>query len=146
MDIKQVENRRNEEGKIYMVSKQIQTNQETLAMIANLKEIYKNEKFEKDDLVTMTSGYVLNTAFSDVECGTDWSKIIDSSGNLEERFYEKALKRTQPITRFKLFEKTAKGINTLTKKLSDDLGLKVQIGFTVKLILRAAILKREKYD
>lgn len=134
------------EGGIIMIIKQIRNSQETKAMIEKLKEVYRNEKFEKEDLVTMTSGYVLNTAFSDVEHGTDWSSVIDSTVNLEARFYEMVKDSKTPITRFRLSEKTAKGINALTKKLSNDLGLKVQIGFTVKLILRAALLQRKEEE
>ena len=61
-----------------MVMRQIRTSIETKGMIEKLKNIYRKEKFAPDDLVTMTVGYILNTAFRETENISDWNRIIDT--------------------------------------------------------------------
>lgn len=126
-----------------MVMRQIRTSNETRAMMEKLRTLYLSEKFASDDMVTMTVGYILNTAYNDVEKITDWNVVIDASLKLEDEFWSMVKDSKTPITRFRLSEVTSEGIDALTKQFADKLGLKVQIGFTVKQILKAAILLRE---
>ena len=126
-----------------MLMRQIRTSLETRAMMEKLKATYLMEKFHSDDMVTMTVGYILNTAFKEVENTSDWNSVIDSTIILEDKYMAMVKESKTPITRFRLSEKTSEGINTLTKVFADELGLKVQIGYTVKQILKAAILLRE---
>ena len=127
--------------------RQIRTSIETKGMIEKLKNIYRKEKFAHDDLVTMTVGYILNTAFSETKSISDWNSIIDTDITLEEEFLSAVKETKTQVTRFRLADLTSQGIDDLTKEFADELGLKVQIGFTVKQILKAAILLRgEKHD
>lgn len=125
-----------------MVMRQIRTSIETKAMMEKLKKIYQEEKFDKDDMVTMTVGYILNTAFKETEGTTDWNKIIDTSVNIEDEFFASLKENKTQITRFRLSEDTANGLNILTKTFSEELGLKAQVGYSVKQVLKAAILLR----
>lgn len=130
-----------------MIMRQIRTSIETKGMIEKLKNIYRKEKFAHDDLVTMTVGYILNTAFSETKSISDWNSIIDTDITLEEEFLSAVKETKTQVTRFRLADLTSQGIDDLTKEFADELGLKVQIGFTVKQILKAAILLRgEKHD
>ena len=130
-----------------MIMRQIRTSIETKGMIEKLKNIYRKEKFAQDDLVTMTVGYILNTAFRETKNISDWNSIIDTDITLEEEFLSAVKETKTQVTRFRLADVTSQGIDDLTKKFADELGLKVQIGFTVKQILKAAILLRgEKHD
>ena len=130
-----------------MIMRQIRTSIETKGMIEKLKNIYRKEKFAHDDLVTMTVGYILNTAFSETKSISDWNSIIDTDITLEEEFLSAVKETKTQVTRFRLADLTSQGIDDLTKEFADGLGLKVQIGFTVKQILKAAILLRgEKHD
>ena len=125
-----------------MVMRQIRTSIETKAMMEKLKKIYQEEKFDKDDMVTMTVGYILNTAFKETEGTTDWNKIIDTSVNIEDEFFASLKANKTQITRFRLSEDTANGLDILTKTFSEELGLKAQVGYSVKQVLKAAILLR----
>ena len=125
-----------------MVMRQIRTSIETKAMIEKLKSIYQEEKFDKDDMVTMTVGYVLNTAFSETENISDWNKIIDSAVTVENEFFSALKESKTQITRFRLSEHTSAGLDALTKAFSEELGLRAQVGFSVKQVLKAAILLR----
>lgn len=127
-----------------MVMRQIRTSIETKAMIEKLKKIYQEEKFDKDDMVTMTVGYILNTAFKETESTSDWNKIIDSPIILEDEFFTTLKENKTQITRFRLSEYTANGLDTLTKTFSEELGLKAQVGYSVKQVLKAAILLRDE--
>lgn len=127
-----------------MVMRQIRTALETRAMMEKLKSIYLKEKFNSDDMVVMTVGYILNTAFKEVEEIADWNSVIDSTIKLEDEYLAMVKESKTPVTRFRLSEKTSEGINALTKIFADELGLKVQIGYTVKQILKAALLLREE--
>lgn len=127
-----------------MVMRQIRTSIETKGMIEKLKSIYRKEKFAQDDLVTMTVGYILNTAFRETENISDWNRIIDANIILEEEFLSAVKITKTQITRFRLSDITSQGIDKLTKNFADELGLKVQVGFTVKQILKAAILLRNE--
>ena len=95
-------------------------------------------------MVTMTVGYILNTAYKEVENIEDWNDIIDKNPPIENEYLAQVKDSKTPITRFRLSEHTSEGINSLTKLFADELGLKVQIGYTVKKILQAAILLREE--
>ncbi|MEG2000751.1 MAG: hypothetical protein RR053_05100 [Evtepia sp.] len=129
-----------------MVMRQIRTGIETKAMMEKLKKIYREEKFSQDDgLVTMTVGYILNTAFKETERISDWTKIIDCPVNVENEFFTTKENKTQ-ITRFRLSEYTAEGLDALTKTFSEELGLKAQVGFSVKQVLKAAILLRDEKE
>lgn len=55
-------------------------------MMKKLKKIYQEEKFDKDDMVTMAVRYVLNTAFKETENTSDWNEIIDSPVTVEDEF------------------------------------------------------------
>lgn len=125
-----------------MVMRQIRTSLETRGMIEKLKSIYRTEKFAQDDLVTMTVGYILNTAFKETETISDWNRVIDADLPLEEEFLAAVKETKTQVTRFRLADLTSQGIDRLTKEFADELGLKVQVGFTVKQILKAAILLR----
>ncbi len=127
-----------------MIMRQIRTSIETKGMIEKLKSIYRKEKFAQDDLVTMTVGYVLNTAFRETENISDWNRIIDTNITLEEEFLSAVKETKTQVTRFRLADLTSQGIDNLTKIFADELGLRVQVGFTVKQILKAAILLREE--
>lgn len=122
--------------------RQIRTSLETKAMMEKLKKIYQEEKFDKDDMVTMTVGYILNTAFRETEGISDWNKIIDSSVTVEDEFFTTLKESKTQITRFRLSEHTADGLDELTKTFSEELGLKAQVGYSVKQVLKAAILLR----
>lgn len=125
-----------------MVMRQIRTSMETKAMMEKLKKIYQEEKFDKDDMVTMTVGYILNTAFKETEGTTDWNKIIDTSVDIEDEFFASLKENKTQITRFRLSDHTANGLDILTKAFSEELGLKAQVGYSVKQVLKAAILLR----
>lgn len=126
-----------------MVMRQIRTSLETKAMMEKLKKIYQEEKFDKDDgLVTMTVGYILNTAFKETESTSDWNKIIDSPVTVEDEFFIALKENKTQVTRFRLSEYTADGLDELTKTFSEELGLKAQVGYSVKQVLKAAILLR----
>ena len=121
---------------------QIRTGRNVKGMMEKLREIYLREKFEGDDEVTMTFGYILNTAFSETENTDDWNKIIDSSIAVEEKYFKSI--KDNPTTKFRLSDKCAVGIDSMTKMFSNELGLKAQKGFTVKQIFKAALLLREE--
>ena len=123
--------------------RQIRTSIETKAMIEKLKSIYQEEKFDKDDMVTMTVGYVLNAAFPRPRKHIqDWNKIIDSAVTVENEFFSALKESKTQITRFRLSEHTSAGLDALTKAFSEELGLRAQVGFSVKQVLKAAILLR----
>jgi hypothetical protein len=123
-----------------MQIQQIRTGRTVKGMMEKLREIYMREKFNEDE-VTMTFGYILNTAFSETENINDWSKIIDSSITIEEKYFESI--KENPTTKFRLSDKCANGIDSMTKMFSVELGLKAQKGYTVKQIIKAALLLRE---
>ncbi|MEG1869850.1 MAG: hypothetical protein RR205_03265 [Oscillospiraceae bacterium] len=127
-----------------MVMRQIRTGIETKAMMEKLKKIYQKEKFSKDDMVTMTVGYILNTAFKEAESISDWNKIIDSTVTIEDEFFASVKEGKTQITRFRLSEYTSRGLDELTKTFSEELGLKAQVGYSVKQVLKAAILLRNE--
>ena len=128
-----------------MVVRQIRTSIETKAMMEKLKKTYQEEKF-KDDMVTMTVGYILNTAFRETEGTSDWNEIIDSTVVIEDEFFSAVKEGKTQITRFRLSEYTANGLDELTKTFSEELGLKAQVGYSVKQVLKAAILLRGDKD
>lgn len=125
-----------------MVMRQIRTSIETKAMMEKLKQIYQEEKFDKDDMVKMTVGYILNTAFREAEGISDWNEIIDSTVVIEDKFFSAVKEGKTQITRFRLSEHTSEGLDDLTKTFSEELGLKAQVGYSVKQVLKAAILLR----
>lgn len=125
-----------------MQTQQIRTGRYVKAMMEKLREIYLREKFEEDDEVTMTLGYILNTAFSETESINDWSRIIDASIIIEDKYYESI--KDNPTTKFRLSDTCAAGIASMTKMFSNELGLKAQKGYTVKQILKASLLLREE--
>lgn len=126
-----------------MIMRQIRTSLLTKGMIEKLKAIYRKEKFADDDgLVTMTLGYVLNTAFQETKGISDWNSIIDADITLEDEFLSAVKETKNQVTRFRLADATSQGIDDLTKEFSEELGLKVQVGFTVKVVLKAALLLR----
>lgn len=122
--------------------RQIRVSIETRAMIEELKSVYIKEKF-KDEQVMMTPGYILNSAYDEVKDIQDWDKVINSVLDIDNKFVEKVKETKTQIIRFRLNENTSKGIDTLTKRFSEELGLRVQTGFTAKLILKASLLKRK---
>lgn len=126
-----------------MEVRQIRTSFETRGLIEKLRNIYCKEKF-KDEQVMMTPGYILNSAFEETQQISDWNKIIDHVVVVEEAFASKVKDSKTPIIRFKLSDRATKGLNELTKKFSEELGLRVQTGFTAKQIIKAAILLREE--
>lgn len=126
-----------------MQIQQIRTGANVKAMMEKLRQIYLKEKFEGDDgEVTITFGYILNTAYSETENIDDWSEIIDSSIAIEEKYFESI--KDNPTTKFRLSDTCAAGIVSMTKMFSNELGLKAQKGYTVKQVLKAALLKREE--
>ena len=122
--------------------RQIRVSIETRAMIEELKSVYIKERF-KDEQVMMTPGYILNSAYDEVKDIQDWDRVINSVLDIDNKFVEKVKETKTQIIRFRLNEDTSKGIDTLTKRFSEELGLRVQTGFTAKLILKASLLKRK---
>lgn len=125
-----------------MIVRQIRTSIETRGMIEKLRSIYLQEKFN-DEQVTMTPGYILNTAFEETQNTKDWDAVVNSNIIIEDAFYAKVKESKTSIVRFRLSDKTSDGIDELTKRFSSDMGLIVQTGFTAKLIFKAAIKMRE---
>ena len=125
-----------------MIIRQIRTGIEARSMLEKLKTIYLEERF-KDEQVTMTVGYILNSAYDEAKDIDDWNNVINSNLYIEDEFIAKVKESKTQVIRFKLSDDTSKGIDTLTKKFSEELGLRAQIGFTSKQILKAALLKRK---
>lgn len=121
--------------------RQIRTSLETRGMLEVLRSIYLQEKF-KDEQVMMTPGYLLNSAYVETQHIKDWDKVINSQLKVEDEFIAKVKDSKSPVMRFRLSEKASNGIDELTRMFSDELGLRVQTGFTAKLIIKAAILLR----
>lgn len=124
-----------------MKFQQIRTGRNVKAQMEKLRDIYMKELFEEDDEVTMTYGFLLNTAYAETKHIEDWDKIIRSSVNIEDRYFENV--KDNPTTKFGLSNESAEGINAMTKMFSNRLGLKAQKGYTVKQIIKAALLLRE---
>ncbi len=125
-----------------MIVRQIRTSIETRGIIEKLKEIYIQERF-KDEQVMMTPGYILNSAYEEVKDINDWNQVINSVIHIEDEIMQKIKHSKTQIVRFRLSDSTSNGIDYLTKMFSENLGLRVQTGFTAKQILKAAILKRQ---
>jgi hypothetical protein len=123
--------------------RQIRTSIETRGMLEKLRSIYLHEKF-KDEQVMMTPGYLLNSAYVETQHIKDWDKVIDCPIKVEDEFISKVKESKTSVIRFRLSEKASNGIDELTRLFSDELGLRVQTGFTAKLIIKAAILLREE--
>jgi len=113
-------------------------------MMEKLKAIYRAEKFEQDDQVTMTVGYILNTAYKEVADLEDWDHVIDTKVTIEPEYLDAVRETKTQVTRFRLADSTSEVIDSLTRVFSEELGLKCQVGFTVKQILKAAILLRKE--
>lgn len=131
-------------GAIILIMRQIRTSVETRGMMEKLKAIYRAEKFEQDDQVTMTVGYILNTAYKEVADLEDWDHVIDTKVMIEPEYLDAVRETKTQVTRFRLADSTSEGIDSLTRVFSEELGLKCQVGFTVKQILKAAILLRKE--
>ena len=127
-----------------MIMRQIRTSVETRGMMEKLKAIYRAEQFEQDDQVTMTVGYILNTAYKEVADLEDWDHVIDTKVTIESEYLDAVRETKTQVTRFRLADSTSEGIDSLTRVFSEELGLKCQVGFTVKQILKAAILLRKE--
>ena len=123
--------------------RQIRTSTETRGLIERLRYIYIQERF-KDEQITMQPGYILNAAWEEVKNTEDWNIIINSVIKVDDKFSSKVKESKTPVVRFRLSGNTSEGLDNLTKKFSDELGLRVQTGFTAKQIIKAAILLREE--
>ena len=130
-------------GAYAMDVRQIRTSTETRGLIEKLRNTYIQERF-KDEQVTMTPGYILNAAWEEVKNTEDWNTIINSVIKVDDEFSSKVKETKTPVVRYSLSTNTSDGLNKLTKKFSDELGLRVQTGFTAKQIIKAAILLREE--
>jgi len=126
-----------------MKIQQFRTGSTVKGMLEKLREIYLYEKFEEDDEVTMTFGYILNTAFAETEGTNDWEKIINSSVDVEDKYFALVKETETQVTKFRLSEKCSDGIDSLTRLFTKELGFKAQKGFTVKQILKAALIQKQ---
>lgn len=121
---------------------QAKTSKETRAILSKLKYVYYNKYFS-DEEITMTFGFILNMAFKETKHFTmeDWFKTIKTKIDIESKYYDSKDKSERKTTKFvNIKDHCYLGAENMTSNFTVELGLKVQKGFVVKQILKAALI------
>lgn len=115
---------------------QVQTGAETLQVIGELRKVFQKKLGGGDD-IRITNGYLLNKSFME-----NRNKLsIEEWDKIRSEKIAVTTNATKCITKFRLAEETARGIDELVKFFSDAYGMRVRKNFVVKLILKRELIK-----
>lgn len=107
---------------------------ETVDGIKRLKKIYENELGLK-----VHQGYVVNQAYKSIQ-GVDWVTVIKTP--LPKDVIESITQENEKKTTLDLNDEVMDGITKMQEELPDEIGVKwVTVGYCIRLIIKAAILK-----